>query len=279
MSKPKQTNKPKFTKRNQVIDSKTTPNSPALGLPDVPDRDRGTKRCPLPIRKAPAVQRKHRKTEEAVKPQTPNVLVATEAPFRALNRVENFSIRIFRGTEDDDFNQWVDEFETKANNIDDLELKMKLFKTYMSGRARESVQGLLAKGIGFPEVINQMRELFTTNSPENSMLELGRIKRGAKEPLNFYSLRVLNLVTGAYPEAKGTATLEKMKIDCFLRGVAPEVAELIRKCKVTSLDQALQEAEKRDIDIRRLQKLTLLMEEAFTAQVQSRDTRSTNEFF
>ena len=54
----------------------------------------------------------------------------------------NFNIRIFDGKPEDDFEQWLAEFETKTSTISNEDYKIKLFKAYMGSRARECMEGL-----------------------------------------------------------------------------------------------------------------------------------------
>ncbi|CAF0945935.1 unnamed protein product, partial [Brachionus calyciflorus] len=85
-----------------------------------------------------------------------------------------FSICVFNGEESDDFDRWFDENESKTPNIQ--KESTKLFKSFMSGKARSFMDGLLADDLPFDEMVDGMRRIFTLAIDNKNKLNTEEIK-------------------------------------------------------------------------------------------------------
>ncbi|RNA16298.1 Retrovirus-related Pol poly from transposon [Brachionus plicatilis] len=169
-------------------------------------------------------------------------------------------MRIFKGLEDDDFDQWFDEFDTKTHTLDDEEYRLKLFKAYIGGRARECLEGFKEPVRGsYTSLVKEMRKLFCKSYPEHYVLDLGKVKRESNESLTFYGLRVTQMFGKAYPQIQDPAMIEQLTLDYFLRGLNTEICTMVRVRRPKDIREAIRFAEISEVDKGKAKKEQLLV--------------------
>ncbi|CAF0725451.1 unnamed protein product [Brachionus calyciflorus] len=139
-------------------------------------------------------------------------------------------------------------FISRSRQLEGDAERIDLFKTYMSGKARVCVEGLLGKNINeFRVLVLEMQRLFSKYSPDNSKLELQKVKRKSNESLRIYALRLVLLVRLAYPmletDSKHRDYFEDLKKDSFIRGLNPDLIQSLMVRSPVDLDDALRYAE------------------------------------
>ena len=156
----------------------------------------------------------------------------------------------------------------------DDEDKIDLLSTYMSGKARMCIDGLLGNSSGnFQNLVSEMKKLFSKLNPDNYKNELQKLKRKNGESLQMYALRVTQMVRLVYPSLEADlitkSYFEDQKKDHFIRGLGAELAQSVNIRKPSDLEEAVRYAEILEADLGLKRKENLLSIEENEPESQS----------
>ncbi|CAF0821017.1 unnamed protein product [Brachionus calyciflorus] len=151
----------------------------------------------------------------------------------------SIKMRIFTGSEDEDFDQWLNEFEAKSSILNDENQKLRFLKAFMGDRAKEYINSLSSSQIDtYSKMKDELKKFFQKSKLNYLYTQLPNFKKSNEESLGLFANRVEKLLKSIFPSAEKIA-IENMSVDCFINGLDTETRRMVRPRNPTSLRKAL----------------------------------------
>ena len=168
-------------------------------------------------------------------------------------------IHQFSGAVDEDF----DMFKEDILNLISREAysedqKVQIVQSYLAGNAKYTFLSLpLSQRSTLEDVLVALRRVFACTTMHEWLDELEATKHQLSEDYRVYGAKITRMVMQAYPVNEMTSmAVESLKINHFLRGIQPDLAEMIRRRQPRLLDIATEMAKIHEVSLPTLKRAT-----------------------
>ena len=150
-------------------------------------------------------------------------------------------INAFSGNSTEDFDLFQHDLTNLVNRQPYSEdQKMQILESYLSGDARYTFQALpSSKKCGFADSILSLKQIFACTNMHEWLDKLDQFKHEPSEDYRVYAAKLTRMVNNAYPIKEMTSmAIESIKVSHFLKGINPDLAEMVRRRQPRLLDNA-----------------------------------------